>query len=265
MPEGDTIHRTAIRLRPYLVGEQIVRARGWADRIDAESLVGARVPSIEARGKHLLLHLDDGRVIHGHSGMTGSWHLYPLGEPWQKPERRAALVLETDRLCVVFFSPKTLELLTPTQFRRHPYLHRLGPDLLAEGIDFEAVVARFKPHAARPLGEAVMDQTVACGIGNIWKSELLFLSNLDPFAPVGEVEEVRLRQMLELGRELMQHNLEGPGRRTRFEATGGPLWVYGRSGEPCYLCGTPIAMRRQGDLGRSTYYCARCQSTDESE
>ncbi len=260
MPEGDTIHRTAITLRPWLVGQTLQAAWGWDDWIDSASLVGHCIDSIEARGKHLLLNLDDGRVVHGHCGMTGSWHIYPLGETWQKPKRRAALVLETDRLCVVFFSPKTLELLSPSQFRRHNYLSRLGPDLLAEKIDLREVAHRFRQQNHHPIGEAVMNQTLCCGIGNIYKSELLFLSHIDPFAPVANLESTSLVDLLELARELMQYNLQGPQRTTRFEGDEGKLWVYGRRGEACYLCGTTILLRRQGDLGRTTYWCPTCQT-----
>lgn len=259
MPEGDTIHRTAVTLRPWLVGQRIERARGWPDRLDAESIQGATVTSIEARGKHLLLHLEDRRVVHGHSGMTGSWHIYPLGEPWQKPEHRAALVLETERLCVVMFTPKTLELLSPAQFRRHRYLSKVGPDLLADELDMDAMITNFRTHNRVPVGQAVMNQTLACGIGNVYKSELLFLQNIDPFAPVANLSDDDLRDLLDLARELMKFNLQGPKRTTRFEGDGGKVWVYGRRGEPCYLCGTAIHMRRQGDLGRSTYWCPDCQ------
>jgi len=259
MPEGDTIHRTAVTLRPWLVGQQVLGARGWTDRIDAESLVGATVTSIEARGKHLLIHFDDARVVHGHSGMTGSWHIYPLGEAWQKPEHRAALVLETARLCVVFFTPKTLELLSPAQFRRHRYLSKVGPDLLADVLDLDKMIARFRTQNHAPVGQAVMNQTLACGIGNVYKSELLFLQNIDPFAPVSNLTDNDLRDLLELARELLQYNLQGPKRTTRFEGDGGKVWVYGRRCQACYLCGTAIEMRRQGDLGRSTYWCPQCQ------
>lgn len=259
MPEGDTIHRTAITLRKWLPGETIVDATGWDNWIDSQSLVGRKVLSIEARGKHLLLHFDDNRTVHGHSGMTGSWHIYPLGETWQKPEHRAALVLTTRRLHVIFFNPKTLELLTHAQLHRHPYLSRLGPDLLGEHVDIQQIVCRFRQHNYRPIGEAVMNQTICCGIGNVYKSELLFLKNIDPFAPVNVVSDEGLADLVELACELLRFNLQGPKRTTRFEGDGGKVWAYGRRGAPCYLCGSTICLRRQGSLGRTTYWCPKCQ------
>ena len=259
MPEGDTIHRTANTLRPWLVGQTITAAQSRDNVVEAESLVAQQVTSIEARGKHLLIHFAHGLTIHGHSGMTGSWHIYPHGEAWQKPARQAALVLETHQLSVVFFNPKTLELLTPTQLRRHRFLGSLGPDLLADQIDLPAVADRFLARAHLPIGEAVMNQTIACGIGNVYKSELLFLKNMDPFAAVGCQSREALIELLQLARELMQFNLQPQPRTTRREGSGGRLWVYGRRGEPCYLCGAAIHLSRQGDLGRTTYWCPACQ------
>ena len=259
MPEGDTIHRTAARLRQVLPGRTIGAARGREWLLDAGSLAGATVADVEARGKHLLMRLDDGRVIHGHCGMTGSWHVYLPAEPWTKPAKRAALVLETSDAVIVFFSPKTLELLTATAARRHPQLSRLGPDLLAVDVDLAGVRGRFRRHNRTAIGEAVMNQTICCGIGNIYKSELLFLQNLDPFAQVATVDDERLLDLLELGRELMQFNLQGAQRTTRAEGDGGRLWVYGRARQPCYLCGDTIQISRQGDAGRTTYWCPTCQ------
>ncbi len=259
MPEGDTIHRTATRLRRYLPGREIVSARGREWLIDAPAMTGAMIADVEARGKHLLIKLADGRVIHGHSGMTGSWHVYAHGEAWTKPEKYAGLVIETSDVVVVFFSPKQLELLSPDGFRRHRQLLALGPDLLATDVDMENVIARFRRHHAAPLGVAVMNQAICSGIGNVYKSELLFLHNLDPFARVAAIDDSSLRDLLDLARELMHFNLQGPKRTTRTEGDGGRLWVYGRRGDPCYLCGSAIHLTRQGDAGRTTYWCPECQ------
>ena len=264
VPEGDTIHRTAVTLRKVLPGCIIEATEGWPDRIDYQSLVGATVDDVEARGKHLLVQLHDGRVIHGHSGMTGSWHVYAPGQPWSKPTRRAALVLRTSHAVVVFFNPKLLELLSPHALRRHRWLQQLGPDLLARHIDYDLIVARFRKRDTLPLGEAVMNQAICSGIGNVYKSELLFLMNLDPFAPVAAVANDKLRDLLELARELLEFNLQGPKRTTRFEGDGGRLWVYGRRGEPCYLCGRTIQLSRQGDAGRTTYWCPECQTASQT-
>ncbi|MCO6456682.1 MAG: Fpg/Nei family DNA glycosylase [Pirellulaceae bacterium] len=259
MPEGDTIFRTAERLRQVLPHQTILAATARDPQFNASFLPGQEVADVESRGKHLLLHLDQGHTIHSHLGMTGSWHTYLPGEAWFKPRQRAALTLETATVVCVCFSPKTLELLSPTGLRRHPYLHRLGPDLLAETFDPAEAVRRFRMHDGVPLGEAVMNQSIVCGIGNVYKCEVLFLERLDPRTPVQALSDDQLRALVLRARQLLQANRHGYPRRTRSAADGTRLWVYGRSGRPCLACGQPVLVTRQGDLGRTTYWCARCQ------
>jgi endonuclease VIII len=261
MPEGDTIYRTAVQLRSVLAGQTICEATSQVGGPDPHSLVGRRVEAIEARGKHLLIHLDDGQAIHSHMGMTGSWHVYRSDQAWLKPARRAHLVLHLPAAVCVCFTPKTLEILTAHGVRRHPYLSRLGPDLLSERFGVQDVVQRLRQRSDLPVGEAVMDQTLVCGIGNVYKSELLFLQRLDPFCRVGDLSDSQLEQLVQSARQLMRRNLQGSRRTTRFGRDGQRLWVYGRSGEKCLQCGSIIRMRRQGGLGRSTYWCPTCQSS----
>jgi endonuclease VIII len=259
MPEGDTIFRTAARLRPVLEGRCIDAADCRVPQLGADALAGRVIAAVEARGKHLLIHLDDGRVIHSHLGMHGAWHIYRLGQPWQKPARQAALCLRVPETECVCFNPKTLELLSETAFRRHPHLHRLGPDLLADKLDEAEVLRRFRTGPLRPIGEAVMDQTIVCGIGNVYKSEVLFLCRIDPFVAVGQLGDDRLVELIQCARQLMSKNLRGDPRRTRFRLDGERVWVYGRAGKACFTCGAPVQIRRQGDLGRTTFWCPACQ------
>lgn len=260
MPEGDTIFRSAVQLRKALDGRTIEKANVW-DRLAGSplaALAGRRIEAVEARGKHLLMHLADGGAIHSHMGMTGSWHLYPVGEPWQKPVRNAALVLTLGDIEAVCFTPKTLELLSPDALRRHSHLRNLGPDLLAGTFAMSEALGRLRAVDTMPLGEAVMNQCAVSGIGNVYKSEVLFLRQLDPFAPVAAYSDNELQTMLAEARRQMLRNLDGRPRTTRV-GPGGRLWVYGRRGRPCFKCSVLIEMRRQGDAGRSTYWCPQCQ------
>lgn len=259
MPEGDTIYRAATRLRPILEQQPIERAQSSLAGIDASSLVGHITERVEARGKHLLFHLDDGRVLHSHMGMTGSWHIYRPGEAWLKPAHRASIELACPRHVVVCFTPKTLELLSPAGLRRHPYLHKLGPDLLGGPWRDEEVIRRFRTHDRTSIGEAIMNQTIVCGVGNVYKSEVLFLLRHHPLTPVGSLRDEQILEIVTTSRDLMQQNLSGYPRTTRHSLDGRRKWLYGRSGEPCFKCGTAVEMIRQGDLGRSTYFCPQCQ------
>ncbi len=263
MPEGDTIFRTAARLRPVLADRTITAASAREPSFPAETLIGRMLVDIVARGKHLLMHLDDRRTIHSHLGMHGSWHLYQPGESWHKPSRLAALVLEVPGCICVCFSPKTLQLLSADQLRRHAHLTRLGPDLLGECVEEAEVLRRFRLHDATPVGEAVMNQSIVAGIGNVYKSEVLFLTKTNPLIPVGELSDEQILKIAQTARQWLAKNLVGYPRRTRSALDGQRLWVYGRSGKPCFQCGQRIQLRRQGDLGRTTYWCPQCQAAPE--
>lgn len=262
MPEGDTIYRSAVNLRKAMEGEVISAALCHNPRFEqplpADRLVGQSCQRVEARGKHLLMHLSSGDCIHSHMGMTGSWHVYRTGEPWQKGRPFASLELQITDWSVVCFTPKLLEMLRADELRRHRHLSRLGPDLLDPGFDIEKAMGRFRQRDDLTIGEAVMDQTLVSGIGNVYKSETLFLEKLNPFRQVRELDNMKLRQLLTRARKLMLRNLDGHPRKTRFEG-GDRQWVYNRSGSPCPKCGATIQMQRQGDLGRSTYWCPECQ------
>ncbi|MGR8921994.1 MAG: Fpg/Nei family DNA glycosylase [Gammaproteobacteria bacterium] len=258
MPEGDTLHRVAAAVGAQLTGQQVIAARGRAD-LDAGRLDGARLDRAAARGKHLLLDFDGALSVHSHLGMTGAWHLYPRGEPWRKPARRAALALRFEARDLVCFSPRRLAIGPTTRLRRDAQLERLGPDLLAPSFDLDAALARLRTRDGLAVGEAIMSQQLVAGIGNVYKSEVLFMARINPFAPLAGIDDAGLGELLGLSRRLMRRNLEGARRKFRYSTVGERLFVYRRAGLPCLVCGTTIGMRRQGDAARSTYYCASCQ------
>lgn len=259
MPEGDTIYRTATRLCAVLDGQPVLSATAGEVPWDPAPLVGCCVSAVEARGKHLLIHFGDGPILHSHMGMTGSWHIYRPEQTWHKPASRAALILHTGSVACACFYPKILELLTIAAFRNHQHLAKLGPDLLTEQFDEEVALKRFRSGNRLPIGEAIMNQTIVCGVGNIYKSEVLFLERLNPFQRTDQLLDREILQLMRVTRQLMRRNRTGFPRRTRFGRDGQRLWVYGRSGHPCLECGGSIQMRRQGMLGRTTYWCADCQ------
>ncbi len=259
MPEGDTIFRAAATLRQILSGRCVVSTRSDARTPGIEKLSGARVTDVRAIGKHMLIDFETGQALHTHMGMTGSWHVYPVGTRWRKPAHRAAAMIATETHEVVCFSPQTIELLSAAALRSHRALGRLGPDLLGDAFDANAAVTSLRRREALPLGEALMNQALVCGIGNVYKSECLFLAHADPFAPVAAYDDDDLVRLLHDVRRLMRRNLGGHPRRTRSASDGLRKWVYRRSGEKCLRCGERIAMRRQGEAARSTYWCAGCQ------
>jgi endonuclease-8 len=261
MPEGDTLFRAAHTLRLALKGHTVTGFRSPLPKLRDADLVGHVVAEVEARGKNLLIHFDDGRALYSHLRMEGSWHIYKPGIPWQKPEVQARVVLETDGYIAVCFNAPTVELLTETGIRRHRVLSKLGPDLLKDDFEWNETLQRLREQGEKPIGEALMRQNIVAGIGNVYKSEVLFLCHADPFRAVAEYSDHDLKIIVQKARELMKLNLEGKPRTTRFSLDGGRMWVYGRSGRPCRKCGTIIKMRRQGLEARSTYWCMRCQQS----
>lgn len=259
MPEGDTIHRAAANLRKVLVDQKIVSASGRQEVVNVTDLVGGTVTAIEARGKHLIVHFDSDLVVHSHMGMTGSWHIYRLSDQWHKPASQAVLALKTTAWCVVCFTPKLLEVVSETALRRNSWLTRLGPDILGPPIPDEVFLTRMRSQSRNVIGEVVMNQSVVSGIGNVYKSEILFLEGVHPKTGVGLVGDAKLLAIRDRAVVLMKRNLNSAMRTTRFRGDGPRLWVYGRNRQSCLKCGATILLLRQGDNARSTYFCPECQ------
>lgn len=262
MPEGDTIFRAARHLRRALVGQEVVRFEAPSLGARGQALLGRRAHDVESRGKNLLFHFEGDLVLYTHMKMTGSWHLYLHDEPWRKSARGLVARIDTpDRVAVCFNAP-VVELMSSARALRHPTLSSLGPDLLALEPDLEEMRRRLRALEGVPLGEALLDQRAVAGIGNVYKSEVCFLLGLNPFAPVGRLTDEALDRLLRESRRLMLENLDTFRRTTRHAGArepGGRLWVYGRRGARCHRCGGLVSVRRQGDAGRTTYFCARCQ------
>ena len=265
MPEGDTIFRTAEVLRAALVNRRITDARAQAQPglrsvPDLSRLIGATVTSVESRGKHLLIGFDNNLTLRSHLRLKGSWHRYRPGERWRLPQRRASAILETPEAVAVAFDTPVVELMSEGDLRRSRPLTSLGPDLMSRDFDADDALRRLRDRADEQLGNALLDQRALAGIGNVYKSEVCFLIGLDPWAVVGAFEDAELRAAMRTARRLLQANARGGARvTTGSQVRGQGLWVYGRAGRPCRRCGTPVQIRRQGELARLTYWCSRCQ------
>jgi endonuclease-8 len=216
----------------------------------ARAMDGATLGRPYARGKHLLWPLEDGRVLHSHLRMRGSWRLVRAGERWPKPARLAWLILRGETLVAVQFSGPVLELLRPGAVALHPVLSRLGPDVLTDEFD-PGRVARNAMLAAedRAVAEVLLDQRIAAGIGNIAKSEGLWAARADPFATPEQIGEEHLGTVYAAAARWLAAAVRGGGRA--------PCRVYGQP--ICPRCGRRISKRAQGDDGRTTWWCANCQ------
>ncbi|MEP6658648.1 MAG: DNA-formamidopyrimidine glycosylase family protein [Acidimicrobiales bacterium] len=259
MPEGDTIHRSAAVLRTMLVGKPIVAFE--AERlVGPQPTVGATVESVEAHGKHLEITFDDGIVLHTHMRMTGAWHLYRDGERWRRNPSAARAVLDIPGWTAVCFSAPVVETFRVMDRRRHPGLGSLGPDLCLADADLDECVdrmARFGEHH-QDVAEVLLDQRIACGVGNVYKSEVLWACALDPFTPLAQVPVRVRRDLIATASRMLRANLDNSG-RTTVTGPPGSLAVYGQHLKPCRRCATPIEWRKHGVLARITFWCPGCQ------
>ncbi len=274
MPEGDTIFIAATQLRKALLGRLVTGFESTVPAVLAmvacAPLTGRLITAVKPRGKHLLMTFspppipggaaaEGDLILHTHMRMTGSWHIYRPGEAFRKPRGRAVVVLHTAAFVCPCFSAPIVELLTSQQVRRHPDLIQLGPDAITDDFDQAEALRRLRLHGDQPIGVVLLNQRALCGVGNVYKSEALFCQRLWPFTAVGDLTDPVLSGLVAECHQLLQKNREH-SRRTLFSLDPrARYWVYGRSGEPCRICGQAIVMKRQGLDGRSTYFCPHCQ------
>ncbi len=256
MPEGDTVFLAATRMRAALAGHVLTRAELRVPRFATADLVGRTVDDVVSRGKHMLTRLSGGVTLHTHYRMEGSWHLYRHGERWRGPDFQVRALMETADWVAVGFRLAVTELV-PTA-AEHEVVGHLGPDPLASDWDPAEALRRLTADPARPIAEALLDQRVIAGPGNVYKCELCFLRGIDPWTPVGHVREPE--RLVALTKRVFDAN-----RTTGSQITTGDLrpgherWVYGRAGKPCRRCRTPIAKRDAENEERVTYWCPTCQ------
>jgi endonuclease-8 len=263
MPEGDTIWRAARTLGGALAGREVTAFSSPLPRVAEAArrwgVVGSRVDAVDAVGKHLLLRFSTGAVLRTHQRMTGSWHLYRPQSAWRKPAHRARAVVATDAAVAVCFDTPVVELLSPSDAAAESGTAHLGPDPLAESFDRAAALSRLRARADDEIGVALLDQTALAGIGNVYKSEVLFIRGVDPFAPVSALDDATLAALIDVAQRQMRRNLSTDLRRTTPDLSPTRFWAYGRAAQPCRRCRTPIRRRTQGPQARSTYWCPRCQ------
>jgi endonuclease-8 len=235
------------------------RARRIPDAA-ADEILGRQVVAVDARGKNLLVRFDGDRVLHVHLRMQG--RVFVVDPRRAGAASRAELHLGVAGATVIGRHLPVCRLLGARQVDRA--LADLGPDLVDEGFDEDKALARLRGLGAREIGDALLVQSAAAGIGNVYKSEVLFLEQLDPRAHVSSLDDTSLRAVLRRASILLRRNLGAGPRTTRPTLGGLRLWVYGRAGRPCLRCGATVRSFRQGaPPGRSTYACPACQASQK--
>jgi endonuclease VIII len=278
MPEGDTIFRAARTLHRALAGRVVTSFESVypaLTRVDAQRpLTGRTIAEVSARGKHVLIAFSGDLVLRTHMRMHGSWHLYRPGERWRQPSRDMRVMIGTDAFVAVGFRVPEAEFIERRLLSRHRQLRQLGPDLMDPSFNRDDVIRRIRTCGPATIADVLLNQRVLAGIGNVFKSEILFAAGVNPFATAADLDNETLDRILIIAvRQLrsnvsLQHRRLTPasGRRTTgsLHPSKG-LWVYGRVGEPCRTCGQPIVLDKGGRDARLTYWCPRCQGTSSEK
>ncbi|CAN5657531.1 Fpg/Nei family DNA glycosylase [soil metagenome] len=273
MPEGDTIFKAARTLNRALAGKRVTRFESvfpHLTRVHGDNpITGRTVESVRSSGKHLMMQFSGDALLRTHMRMNGSWHIYRPGEAWQRPRYAMRVIVGTEDFVAVGFDIPVAEMLTSRDLVRHRELRRLGPDLLEDNFDADEAARRIHARSTEQVADVLLNQRVLAGIGTVYKSEVLFFCSVSPFAPVSALTETEIQLLVTTARKFLRANVTGGMAAmttySGFRRTTGRsdpherLWVYGRAGDPCRRCGSPIQIRAQGRDARLTYWCSTCQ------
>ncbi|HEY0143235.1 MAG TPA: DNA-formamidopyrimidine glycosylase family protein [Thermoanaerobaculia bacterium] len=266
MPEGDTIYRAARTLNAALAGRVITRFETVfpkLTRVDIETpLAGRTIDRVVSAGKNLIMEFSGDLHLLTHMRMHGSWHIYRPGERWRKRFSDMRIILETSEYVAVAFNVPVAEFHDAGSLARQDDLRHIGPDFLGEEFDSAEALRRIRAKNNDEIAEVLLNQRVAAGIGNEYKSEILFICRVNPFTRASALDDETLDHLLRVSRKLMLANVNKrtQGRETTFSLDKSQkVYVYGRGGKPCRRCGTPIEFARQGPYARVTYWCPKCQ------
>ncbi len=275
MPEGDTIFRTARSLGRALVGKPVTAFRSTYPLLtrfnDDTPIAGQQVEEVEPRGKWLLIHFSGGGTLATHMLMNGSWHIYRHGERWQQPRANMRIVLENSDYIAVGFRVPVAKMIRSKDVERALHIPSPAIDVLCAEFDPTEVARRIVAHGAEEIGDVLLHQEVIAGVGNVFKSEICFVTATNPFCKVAALDAEKVAALISASHRLVKANVledssdaivtyGGRKRRTTHESDpGASLWVYGRRGEPCRKCGQRIRRRMQGPDARVTFWCQQCQ------
>jgi endonuclease-8 len=262
MPEGDTIHRAAKVLHAALAGKRITTFETVLPALERVELTGRTIEGVRAIGKNLVMDFSGGLHLRTHMRMHGTWHIYRPGERWRKRRADMRIVIATEDFVAIAFNVPIAELHDTASLARQEDMRRIGPDLIGETFDEAEALRRIRERADSEIADVILNQRVVSGIGNEFKSELLFMAGINPFARVEEIADDQLAELLRISRKVMQMNVVK--RRQGRETTGSldpsqKKYVFSRGGDPCRKCGTSIEYAKQGRDVRGTYWCPRCQ------
>lgn len=266
MPEGDTIFRAARTLNRALQGQVVSKFDTQLPKLarvdDDTPVTGRTIERVDAAGKWMRIFFSGDLILLTHMLMNGSWHIYRPGERWQRSRTQMRIAIHTEPFVAVAYQVPIAEFHTAATLARHPSVRRLGPDVLSEDFDETAAIARLRSRPNLEVGVALLSQSLIAGLGNVFKSEVCFAARVHPSRKVASLSDAELAALISKSRKFMAANVAEASHVRQTTGRLNPserLWVYGRSGEPCLVCGTPIESRKQGLDARVTFWCPTCQ------
>jgi endonuclease VIII len=275
MPEGDTIFRTARALGRALAAKPVTGFRSTFPLLtrfhEDTPLTGQTVEHVESRGKWVLIHFSGGGTLATHMLMSGSWHIYRPGERWQQPRVNLRIVVENRDYLAIGFRVPVAKMLKPEELARAARIPAPAIDVLSEAFDAKEASRRLRARSSEEIADVLLHQEVMAGVGNVFKSEICFVTAVNPFCKVSALSPDQVQGLIAASQRLVAANVMedsgdaivtygGRKRRTTHESDpGASLWVYGRNGEPCRRCGERIRRRIQGPDARVTFWCPVCQ------
>jgi endonuclease-8 len=274
MPEGDTIFRAARTLHRALANQTVTGFESVLPKLERvevdRPITGRTIEKVEANGKWLLIYFSGNLILLTHMLMSGSWHIYRPNEKWKRHRSHMRIVIHTAQIEAVAFNVPIAEFHTVDSLRRRHGFNQLGPSVLATEYNDAEILRRLRAHPDLEIAEALLSQSILAGIGNVFKSELCFACNVNPFRRVETLSINELTCLVATARKFLQANVTdnsgdqivthtGLRRTTGRTDREENLWVYKRRGEPCRKCGTPIERRKQAPSARTTFWCPTCQ------
>ena len=263
MPEGPEIRRAADQVAQVLVGRQIERASfAFAELQSFEPRInGAMVKAVDTRGKAMLTRFDNGLTLFSHNQLYGRWYTVRRGE-MPATRRSLRVALHTHSHSALLYSASNVSILNPEQLLAHPFLSRLGPDVLDGGLRAADIVRQLgrDRFVNRGLAALYLDQSFLAGLGNYLRSEILFGAGVDPSLRPADLDDARRSRLARETLRMCRRSYKTGGRTLTAQAGGKKsdrFWVFARASRPCRKCGTSI--ERKDFSGRRLYFCPSCQ------
>ena len=274
MPEGPEIRRAADKVEAVLKDKTVERIQFGLQPLKkfSRALTGTKVLQLETRGKALLTHFDSGHTIYSHNQLYGVWRVVKR-DKLPKTNRQLRLALHTDQHSALLYSASDISVWKTEKIEEHPFLQRLGPDILNPNLSWREVAERLKSKAfaGRALNSVYLDQAFLAGLGNYLRSEILFVAGIHPARKARELSKGEIGKLARITLDISQRSYASQGvtipdqqykalKKKGVSYGKARFFVFSRANQPCRVCKTKI--QRSTANSRRIYTCAICQPND---